>query len=188
MVNYISIHSLGLLMNPSLFYRHNAGPKRQKPLRMNNKGLRKRQKERRRRFRRKHQRNRKEANDNEAPLSQEEYLRKLQRLTERQENLHAKLAKLRQKQQNLLKRVMRSQDGTETGSVRRRRSPDESLKTLEEVDEEYRTERYEEDKPLRRVRRAATAYKSRTWPYGVIPYVIQANFTSKWHELVVGFF
>uniref|UniRef100_A0A0X3NJV3 Metalloendopeptidase n=1 Tax=Schistocephalus solidus TaxID=70667 RepID=A0A0X3NJV3_SCHSO len=36
-----------------------------------------------------------------------------------------------------------------------------------------------QEEPKRRVRRAATAYKSRTWPYGVIPYIIQANFSSE---------
>lgn len=30
-----------------------------------------------------------------------------------------------------------------------------------------------------RTKRAATAYVSRTWPNGVIPYIIQANFSSK---------
>lgn len=37
-------------------------------------------------------------------------------------------------------------------------------------------------RPKRRVRRAATAYKSRVWPFGVIPYVIQSNFSSKQSE------
>nr|VZI27763.1 unnamed protein product [Spirometra erinaceieuropaei] len=36
-----------------------------------------------------------------------------------------------------------------------------------------------DEEPKRRSRRAATAYKSRTWPYGVIPYIIQANFSSE---------
>ncbi|CAL8097727.1 unnamed protein product [Calicophoron daubneyi] len=31
----------------------------------------------------------------------------------------------------------------------------------------------------RRAKRAATAYVSRTWPHGVIPYIIQANFSSE---------
>ncbi|KAL3313693.1 Dorsal-ventral patterning tolloid-like protein 1, partial [Cichlidogyrus casuarinus] len=31
----------------------------------------------------------------------------------------------------------------------------------------------------RRVKRAATAYKSRTWPHGIIPYVIESNFSSE---------
>lgn len=36
-----------------------------------------------------------------------------------------------------------------------------------------------QNKRGRRVKRAATAYVSRTWPNGVIPYVIQANFSSE---------
>ncbi|KAM3183271.1 hypothetical protein ACTXT7_010677 [Hymenolepis weldensis] len=150
----------------------------QKPLRLNNKGVHKRQKERRRRFRRKRQRNRKGALDNDTPLTQEEYHRRLKQLTEKQNNLYAKLALLTKRRQNLLKRVRESKMA-KTGLNRRRRSLNESLKTLEEVDEEYRTKLQDEGQPLRRVRRAATAYKSRTWPYGVIPYIIQANFTSE---------
>ena len=42
----------------------------------------------------------------------------------------------------------------------------------------------ESDKPKKRVRRAATAYKSRVWLYGVIPYVIQSNFSSKYPEVL----
>ncbi|KAM7538912.1 hypothetical protein Aperf_G00000048657 [Anoplocephala perfoliata] len=142
----------------------------QKPLRLaaslgNIKGVHRAQRERRRRFRRKRQRNRKEASPNQTPLSEDDYLRRLRRITEKQNNLHARLALLSRRQQNLLRQVMRLKEG-KTGQERLRRSLNESA---EEV----------EDRPLQRVRRAATAYKSRTWPYGIIPYVIQANFTSE---------
>lgn len=37
----------------------------------------------------------------------------------------------------------------------------------------------------RRSKRAATAYVSRTWTNGVIPYIIQANFSSKFNFLLI---
>ncbi|VEL17311.1 unnamed protein product [Protopolystoma xenopodis] len=37
-------------------------------------------------------------------------------------------------------------------------------------------------KPRRKQKRAATSYRSRTWPGGVIPYVIQSNFSSETRE------
>ncbi|KAH9281792.1 Tolloid-like protein 1 [Echinococcus granulosus] len=141
------------------------------------KGANKRQRERRRHFRRKRRRNRKEALADDAPLRREQYLHRLQRIAERQRNLQAKLAMLSRKQQNILERVIQSKEVKSV--VRSRRSVKQSLKTLQEVDEEDQVGLAEEDRPRRRVRRAATAYKSRTWPYGVIPYVIQANFTSE---------
>lgn len=143
----------------------------------------KRQREHRRRFRRKRRRNRKEAFADGAPLSHEQYLQRLKRIAERQRSLQAKLAMLSRRQQSILERVTQAKDVKPV--LRSRRSVEQSLKTLQEVDEEDRVGVAEEDRPKRRVRRAATAYKSRTWPYGVIPYVIQANFTSKSARLCV---
>uniref|UniRef100_A0A0R3WUF4 Polyprotein n=1 Tax=Hydatigena taeniaeformis TaxID=6205 RepID=A0A0R3WUF4_HYDTA len=130
---------------------------------------------RRRRFRRRRRRSRKGTLPYDASFSHERYLQQLKRIVERQKNLQTKLAMLSHKQQNILERVIGSKDMKLLS--RSRRSVDQSLKTLQEVDEEDRVSAAEADQPKRRVRRAATAYKSRTWPYGVIPYVIQANFT-----------
>lgn len=39
-----------------------------------------------------------------------------------------------------------------------------------------------------RERRAATARKDRLWDYGVIPYMIEANFSGEYTELVTAQF
>ncbi|KAF7262595.1 hypothetical protein EG68_00126 [Paragonimus skrjabini miyazakii] len=54
-----------------------------------------------------------------------------------------------------------------------------------------KTIRYQNDfvpvqsKRTRRTKRAATAYVSRTWPNGVIPYIIEANFSSETKATIV---
>ena len=144
----------------------------------NKEGIHKRQQERRRRFRRVSRRNRKEAIAHSAPLSPKKYLRRLRRIAERQKSLHEELAKLSHKQEILLQRVIQSKESSPI-LTRGRRNIEQSLKTLQEANEEDISDLFNEDHPKQRVRRAATAYKSRTWPYGVIPYVIQANFTSQ---------
>ncbi|KAF6777242.1 hypothetical protein AHF37_02729 [Paragonimus kellicotti] len=42
-----------------------------------------------------------------------------------------------------------------------------------------------QSKRTRRTKRAATAYVSRTWPNGVIPYIIEANFSSETKATIV---
>ncbi|TGZ60201.1 hypothetical protein CRM22_008660 [Opisthorchis felineus] len=84
------------------------------------------------------------------------YRRLLSRLRVIQENLHL-MEKRRQKQSN-------------SGTLQ----PTDIAKPTNPIRPVESTQRRG-----RRTKRAATAYASRTWPNGVIPYIIQANFTSE---------
>ncbi|VDD74489.1 unnamed protein product [Mesocestoides corti] len=145
-------------------------------------GVRRSQRERRQRFRQNRRRDRKDVKTSDAPLTHEQYLRRLKRISERQRILHERLAALSRRQQALLERAMLSRetaghDTSSRGGKRANLQSAQRVRKLQDVDEEDQLP--EEDRPKRRTRRAATAYKSRTWPYGVIPYVIQANFSSE---------
>lgn len=136
--------------------------------------------------RRQHRLNRKQQRrqqgTNDGPLAWKDYLRHQRHIERRRRRLQQRLDNLSRRQQDLWDRAMRTKEAASARDRNVSRSQratgiHETLRSLARDSKRGGDETFG-DQRGRRVRRAATAYKSRTWPYGVIPYVIQANFSS----------